>query len=118
MSASGYIVDFRLSQKLGAHFLPDMPDWDAAELPSHKIVEAGYSYYASRNTFNQPESVQDIPEDNPIRRIHADRSFDDEGDIYFMHLGRGTEKAAGRYDKPGRTYPEQWIAYAEEHLLS
>ncbi len=118
MSASGYLVDFRLSQELGAHFLPNMPDWDAAELPSHKLVEAGYSYYASRNTFNMPESVDDIPEDNLLRRIHADRSFDDAGDIYFMHLGRGTEKAAGRYDKPGKTYPEQWVAYAEEHLLS
>jgi hypothetical protein len=118
MSASGYLIDFQLVQQWEAHFLPNQPLWDAAELPCHRLVEAGYTYYASQNTFNQPESVEQIPLDHPLRAIHADRSFDDDGEVYFMHLGRGTEKAAGRYDKPDRTYPEQWLAYAEEHVLA
>ena len=118
MSASGFVFDFTLFRSLGMHFLPNMPHWDASELVTIKLEEAGYRWVVTDNTFDNPELVERIPADNPLRTLHSDRSFDDTGDVFFMHLGRGTQKAASRYDKPGKTYPDQWIAYAEEHLLS
>lgn len=118
MSASGFLFDFSLFRRLKMHFLPNMPHWDAAELITVKLNEAGYRWFLAENTFNSPELVERIPESNPLRYLHCDRSFDDDGDVFFLHMGRGAVKVTGRYHQPDKTYPEQWIRYAEEHLLS
>ncbi len=54
---------------------------------------------------------------NPLRDLHSDKCFDDEGDLFFAHMGRGTPKAKGIYNQKGKTYPEEWINYAEHYVL-
>ncbi|MEJ2147961.1 MAG: hypothetical protein P8Z40_00625 [Chloroflexota bacterium] len=82
------------------------------------LREHGYGEFACRNTHTEPELVSWIPADEPLRHLHADRAFDDERNVIFTHLGRGTPKSLGAYDKPGKTYPKQWLAYAEEYVLA
>lgn len=117
--ACGYLIDFPLVRQLKADFLPNMPEWDAAELPPLRLLTGGYSVFTSPNTHNEPELAGTIPHDSPFASLHhVLRSFDQSGDIYYMHLGRGTPKTAGTYWKTERVMPEQWIEFAERHLLS
>ena len=118
MSASCFLVDFSLYRPLRMHFLPNMPHWDAGELVTVRLNEAGYRWFVAENTFDSPELIGRIPQNDPLHHLHADRSFDDEGNVFFMHLGRGATKATGRYHKPGKTTADEWIAYAQEVVLA
>jgi hypothetical protein len=79
------------------------------------LREAGYDVFACRNTLWQPELIEEIPPASPLRYFGVDRSFDDEGNIIFLHLGRGVRKAADGYSSS--TTVEAWIRFAEEHFL-
>lgn len=116
MSASGFIFDFRLFHEYNMSFLPNMPLWDAAENISYQMIKHKNPWFVARNTRDTPELIDTIPSVDPAMLIHSDRSFDDEGDIFFMHLGRGTVKTAGKYTKPGRTSAQEWIDFAVQQL--
>jgi len=118
MHASGFLFDFSLFKKLNMNFLPGLPDYDVTDLVTVRLREAGYDYYVCKNTFNHPEMIDTMKSDNRLRKMYCDRVFDDEGNVIYIHLGRGTPKSAGKYTKPGKTYPEQWINYADKYLLS
>jgi len=118
MHASGFLFDFSLFRPLNMSFLPSLPDYDVGDLVAIRLREAGYDYYVCKNTFNHPETIELIDPSDPLREMYCDRVFNDDGNVIYLHLGRGTPKATGIYNKPGKTYPEQWISYAEEHLLS
>jgi hypothetical protein len=60
--------------------------------------------------------VERISASSPLRHLHVDRSFDDDGNVIFLHLGRGVRKSSGDYSRG--TTPEEWIGFAEEHFLS
>jgi hypothetical protein len=115
---SGLLFDFTLFHRLGISFFPDLPQLDVGDGVTAALREQGYQEFACRNTHTEPDLVAWIPADDPLHHLHADRAFDDERRVIFAHLGRGTPKSLGLYDKPGRTYPEQWVAYAEEHVLA
>ena len=118
MHSSGFLFDFSLFRPLSMSFLPSPPHYDVADLVTIRLREAGYHYYVCKNTFNHPETIELIDPNDPLRDMYCDRVFDDNGTMIYLHLGRGTLKAAGIYNKLGKTYPGQWIRYAEEHLLS
>ena len=82
------------------------------------LHEHGYKEFACRNTHTESDRVSWIPADDPLCHLHADRAVDGERNVIFAHLGRGTPKSLGVYNKPGKTYPKQWLAYAEEHVLA
>ena len=75
------------------------------------------NYFVCNNTFNSPELV-DLIKEEKYKNMHIDRAFDNDGNVIFMHLGRGTRKHSGNYFKPERpgcgprvTY-SQWLALA------
>jgi hypothetical protein len=118
MHASGFLFDFSLFKKLKMNFMPNIPEYDVGDLVTIRLREAGYDYYICKNTFNHPESVDLIDIHNPLHDMYCDRVFDNDGKVIYLHLGRGTPKAAKAYDKSGKTYPEQWVNYADKYLLS
>jgi len=118
MHVSGFLFDFRLFNTLKMNFLPNMPHYDVGDLVSIRLRESGYEHYVCRNTFNHPQTCELIPPTHPLREMYCDRVFDDDGNMIYLHLGRGTPKAIGNYSKAGKTYPEQWIRYADSYLLS
>jgi len=65
----------------------------------------------------QKQLNDDIPDDSPFKNLIMDRAFDDEGDIFHVHLGRGTLKSLGTYKKPGRVSATQFADLIKKHIL-
>jgi len=117
MHVSGILFDFNLYKMLNMSFLPNIPVYDVGDLITLRLRDAGYNYYICRNTFNNLETIDRIPVNNKLHDMYCDRVFDDNDNVIYLHLGRGTPKAEGRCNRIGKTYPEEWINYAEKHLL-
>lgn len=117
MHCSGFCFDDTLFDKLGMHFFPDWPKmaYDTGDMVSLKLMEYGYEYFVCPNTFNHPELADRIPRDSPFR-ISSDRVFDDDFNVIYMHLGRGTLKSMGAYPQKGRASPLEWIRFARGSL--
>ncbi len=71
--------------------------------------------FACRNTVWEPELVDLLPCDSPFRNFHVDRAFDDEGNVIFLHLGRGVRRASGEHRKG--VSAEEWVNFVSEYLL-
>jgi len=113
----GYLVDFQLFRHLHLNFLPQLPDYDVGDRVTVMLRKAGYDVFACRNTHTDPELVDRIPSSSPLRGLYVDRTFDTSGNVIFLHLGRGVNKAAGTI-YAGKTTPEEWTCFADRHLLS
>jgi len=113
----GYLVDFKLFTQFNLDFLPRLPQYDVGDRVTTALRDAGYAVFACPNTLWEPELVEMIPSSSsPLRHLHVDHSFDDDGNVIFLHLGRGIRKSSG--DHCTGTMPEEWIRFVEEHLLS
>jgi hypothetical protein len=119
LHVSGLLFDFTLFRELGMSFMPAPPRIDVGDRISATLRAHGYEEFVCRNTHNEPDLAAWIAEDDPVARLTLTcRTFDDDQNVIYAHLGRGTPKAAGTYWKTGRTTPEQWIAFAEEMGLA
>ena len=116
MHVLGCLVDFQLFRQLNLDFLPRLPQYDVGDRVTVALREAGYGVFACRNTLWDAELVHAIPPSSPLRLLNVDRSIDDEGHVIFLHLGRGIRKSFG--ESGAGTTPEEWVNFAEEHLLS
>ena len=112
----GYMVDFRLFKSLELSFFPDLPRLDVGDDVTIKLREAGYGVFACSNTVWEPELAEKLSASSPLRDLHVDRSFDDCGNVIFLHLGRGLRRSSGEHRK-GIT-AEEWIGFVDESLLS
>lgn len=112
----GYLVDFQLFRKLSLDFFPRLPQYDVGDKVTVALRNAGHDVFACRNTLWEPHLVEMIPPSSPLRTLNVDRAFDDEGNVIFLHLGRGIRKSIGEQEK-GVT-PVDWVAFAEQHLLA
>ena len=54
---------------------------------------------------------------NPLRDLHSDKCFEGGDNLYFAHMGRGTPKEKNTYYQKGKTYPKEWINFAEQYVL-
>jgi len=127
LHVAGLLLDYTLFESLGLSFMPNMrrerypdkPEYDVGDQITLQLKAHGFDFEAMPNTFNNPEFAEHIPFDSPFRQMLAcDLCFDDEWNIFFMHLGRGTPKTANTYKQvPGKVYPEQWIEFGEKHLF-
>jgi hypothetical protein len=111
----GYMVDFQLFKNLHLDYLPDLPDMDVGDRVTRKLREEGYEVFACPNTLWEPHLETHIAESSPLREFHVDRSFDDDGNVIFLHLGRGVRKSIGEHRRG--TGAEDWIQMAREYLL-
>jgi len=112
----GYMVDFQLFKRLGLTFFPLLPQLDVGDAVTIKLREAGYGVFACPNTVWEPDLVSGIPSSSPLRDLHVDRSFDDSGNVIFLHLGRGLRRSSGEHRKG--TTAETWIDFVDTVLLS
>ena len=63
------------------------------------------------NSFNEKKLTND-----KYKGFRVNRSVNDNGEVLFMHLGRGIPKSQGTYHKEGRVYLEGWIDFCTELL--
>jgi hypothetical protein len=123
---AGLMIDFQVFRELSLTFLPnvwqerypDMPSYDVGDWITVGIRNSGYGMYICKNTYNSPQLEETIPKDSFLRELRSvNRSFDDEGHVFYLHLGRGISKAIDIFSSQGKTSPEQWIDYADQHVL-
>ncbi len=112
----GYMVNYQLFKKLQLSFLPQLPQYDVGDLVSIRLRNAGYDIFACSNSLWDDKLVATLPLDSPFRSLHVDRSFDDAGNVIFLHLGRGIQKSSGKLMKG--TTSEAWIEFANDQLFS
>ena len=112
----GMLFDFQLFKKLQLNFLPDIPARDTGDSITIGLRSAGYDVFACRNTLWEPAAAELIPESSPLKQLRADRSFNDENAVIFLHLGRGVKKTTTA-SHPG-LLPYEWVRFAETNLLA
>jgi hypothetical protein len=111
----GYVVDFQLFKKLQLDYLPDLPQLDVGDKVTVRLREEGYEVFACPNTLWDPALAEKIPTSSPLKDFQVDRAFDDEGNVIFLHLGRGVRKSIGVHIRG--TLADKWVRIAYEHLL-
>jgi hypothetical protein len=111
----GFVVDYQRFRMLGLDYFPQLPKYDVGDRVTVELRRAGYRVFACRNTLWEPSLVEQIPADSPLRSLPVDRSFDDEGNVIFLHLGRGVRKSSDGYER-GLT-AQEWVTFADRELL-
>lgn len=114
----GYLIDFQLYRKLNLSFMPELPAYDIGDKLIHEFLKNGYQIFAAHNTFDDPELIKNIMESLEIRNLNVTRAFNDKNEVIYMHLGRGINKAEGRYKNKEKSSSEQWSEYIRSNLLS
>jgi hypothetical protein len=119
MHQSGYLFDFSLWQPLRMSFLPNLPAWDVGDLVTVRLREAGYGLHVCDNLHNRPELRARIEGGHWLADINCDAAFDDAGEIFYLHLGRGTLRSS----KPGSDQAreltvDEWVARARANLFT
>ena len=107
----GLLLDFQLFQKLNISFLPQLPAYDVGDLITVTFQKAGYDVFGCHNTLWEPDLNQQISTDSPLHGFNVDRSFDDDGNVIFLHFGRGISRSSRH--KPGKITIEEWIEFAK-----
>ena len=103
-----------------------VPSWPVEEEQTSEVLldvgdfytkhcrKNGLQYYCCRNTHNNNV-------DNLNNKVYldfsVDRAVDDNGNVIFLHLGRGIEKQLNLYYKPGKVYLEGWVNFINKHIL-
>ena len=112
----GCLFDFQLFRQLNLSFLPDLPDLDTGDRITIAFRQSGYGIFAAPNSLWQPRLVEQLPANSPFRSLDVDRSFDDRGNIFFLHLGRGVRKS-NQAAHVG-VAPKEWIEFANEWFFA
>ena len=114
---SGLMVNTRLLQNVSV--------WPNYDINGQMIIdvcdsitvvsrENNWPHHIYKNTISNAEIRDKIKA--PYDKWHVDRCIDDDGDVIFMHLGRGVQKAHGTYFKAGRITHNEWLEIAKEVL--
>lgn len=112
----GLMFDFSLFHKMKLSFQHDMPRYDCGDRISIDLEAAGYKLWAASNSLWQPEIVDRLPKGSPYREISVDRSVKENGEVFFMHMGRGVEKSVGG-SRPGKTTADEWLRFGRQVVL-
>jgi len=114
----GCLIDFQILKKLNLSFLPHLPNYDTGDLAISGFRKAGFDIFAFPNTLHDLSLIQLIPNNSPLKRLRVDRTFDENNQVFFLHLGRGVVKTEKRGDFKGKTLPREWIKFGEKYILS
>ena len=112
----GCLVDYQRLRELGISYWPDLPALDVGDGVTIALRAAGHDVVACRNTLHEPELAETLPIDARLRGLAVDRSFDDDGRVIFLHLGRGVVKSEHAESQTKQGSAEAWIAFANAFL--
>jgi len=106
---SGYMVKTEILKS--TTMLPQLPRYDTTDFVTKYCRDNNIKVHVFENTYNNPEITSAINE--PFRswgpKCGVDRCVNDQGEVIFMHLGRGTSKQQNIYRTPGKMNHIQWV---------
>ena len=107
---SGLLVESEIARSVSFYPTYDKGKMilDVADSLTKFCRDNGLTYFICDNTFNKPELAGSIKEER-YKDIRLDRALDEDGNVIFLHLGRGTQKHSGHYHKPGRVLYPEWV---------
>jgi hypothetical protein len=112
MHVSGYMYDVGLYNRDVADWYPVRGGWDVGDHYTQFLRDRGIDYHVCPCTHNDPNlSPKSDPTQAWTRSIRADRCLDDEGNVVYMHMGRGSLKSLVGYSQPGKTTHEEWVDF-------
>lgn len=112
----GFVVDFQIFTTLRLDFFPALPSLDVGDRVTVELRRAGYGIHACPNTIWESGLASSIAPGSPLRNLQVDRAFDDDGNVIFLHLGRGLRKSDGEHTR-GVTV-DGWMRIADEIFRS
>lgn len=125
LHVSSMLIDYQWMLQTKESFMPNMrqerfldrPEYDVGDSITWRLRQDGYNSCVLPNTQNSPELIDQIPPDHPFQKVGtSSRVFNEDGQIIFMHLGRGTTKAIGTYNRKGKFTASEWIETVQNFL--
>jgi len=113
----GYVIDFQIFKQLKLSYLPELPDFDVGDKAIYELKKNGYDIFYTPNTFDNPETVNLLPANDPLYKLNTTRAFNDNNEVIYMHLGRGVRKAIGNYSDKNKCTYKDWNNYIRKYLL-
>ena len=110
----GCLFDFQEFRRLRVSVMPELPKYDVGDQITVAFRNAGYEVIACRNTHTNPELEGALLAGTDFDSLGFDRALDDENNVLFMHLGRGSQKVLSKNADEGSL--EKWIRFAKEKL--
>lgn len=112
---SGFMYDRKFFDKTSASFWPqDRPERDVGDDFTYYLQKRGKPYFICPCSHNFPSLLKKIHKrDKKLADITADKCLDDQGNVIYLHTGRGTVKMMGSYKKKNRTSYKGWINFAK-----
>ncbi|MBA7489536.1 hypothetical protein ES702_00070 [subsurface metagenome] len=118
---SGFIFVFELYKKLNLSFMHNMPIYDVGDQITLGLLKNGYKYFVCKNTFNNPETIELLNSEEVypdfLRKYVFDKCFNDDGELIYLHLGRGTLKHRDDFLKEKRLPTKDWIYFINKYFL-
>jgi hypothetical protein len=111
---SGYLTKTALARKI--NFYPTM-EQNCALHSAKVLLDVGDELDVlcrkeNRKTFCYKNTENGfLCTDEHFRSFAVDRCMDSSGNVMFLHLGRGTPKMMGTYNKSGRVTADEWISF-------
>jgi len=83
--------------------------YDVGDIPTLICRSDELQHFCFSNTFNDEKLIDTL--DEPFKSFHVDRCIGPDRKVMWMHLGRGTPKTQGTYQKTNRVYLPEWIDF-------
>ncbi len=115
---SGFMYDRKFFDEHEASFWPkDKPERDVGDDFSYCLQKKDLPYFVCPCSHNKPKLLKSIHKAYPeLKAITADKCLDDQGQVIYLHTGRGTVKMLGRYRKSNRTTYKEWRKFSSRFL--
>lgn len=118
---SGFLIDSALCRRLELSFMPSMPDYDDGDGITLGLRHYGYDSYSCKNTFNNPETFvwlnSPVYPDFLREYTRFDRCFNDDRELIYLHLGRGTKMFRDLFTQEMQMSKKDWIHNVRRYFL-
>ena len=114
---SGLLIERNLALKVPSIY----PEWDkdsktwkldVGDAYTRYCRENNIKYYCFRNTHNKNIN---FPLQEPYGQMTYDRVVDDDGNVFYMHLGRGSLKQSLKYYKKNNF--NDWASFIKNKII-
>ena len=111
LHCSGLFVSKKIFESVS--LMPQLPRIDTADLLTVWCRENGKKIRLWRNTYNDENLVDAC--NSPFRELGKgcgmDRCLDSQGNVMFIHQGRGTSKYTGSYSNEAKVMTKPWLEF-------